>query len=76
MQKTSGNNVVSYTEYLINRSQGHPVCGLDSNGSFMLRFWNEGGAGVGGGGIIVCLDTGSVATSFLLFRYRVFIVTK
>ena len=37
---TSSNQVVS-CEYLINRLQGHPVHGLDSNGSFLLRFYND-----------------------------------
>ena len=37
---TSGNHVVS-CEYLINGLQGHPVYGLGSNGSFMLRFQND-----------------------------------
>ena len=35
----------------------------------------EAGRG-GGGGMIVCLDTVSMKTSFLFFSYRVLIVTK
>ena len=34
------NHVVAH-EYLINGLQGHPVYGLVSNGSFLLRLWND-----------------------------------